>query len=243
MCFSCKDEHCGVTVALKAQPHMADVRVHRLRSWRLWLIASEPTQDCDKWQILVTTSSNGTFTIDLDSGVVEPFAPNASLLHVTAIAADPSRRFAFFADADRKVIWRSNFNDSNEVIYELPSGDIISSVMYIYSNFSEGSVSAVVLESFVNLTKRLSWREHPLSMIVCHCPVGFFRLPILIVNLSCFLTGSRLEDIEVDPVMERLFYADRGLNHIAALDYDGSNREMIVLQSDPVAIVLQPETR
>ena len=80
-------------------------------------------------------------------------------------------------------------------------------------------------------------------MIVCHCPVGFFRLPILIVNLSCFLTGSRLEDIEVDPVMERLFYADRGLNHIAALDYDGSNREMIVLQSDPVAIVLQPETR
>ena len=92
----------------------------------------------------------------MDSGVVEPFAPNASLLHVTAIAADPSRRFAFFADVDRNVIWRSNFNDGNDVIHELPRGDIISSVMYIYSNFSEGSVSAVVLESFVNLTKRLS---------------------------------------------------------------------------------------
>ena len=121
------------------------------------LIVSEPTQHCDNWQLLLSTSSNGAFTIDLDSGAVEPFAPNASPVHATAIAADPLRRFAFFADVDRNAIWRSNFNDgSSDVIHDLPRGDIISSVMYIYSNFSEGSVSAVVLESFVNLTKRLS---------------------------------------------------------------------------------------
>ena len=86
----------------------------------------------------------------MDSGVVEPFAPKASPpLHVTAIAADPSRRFAFFADVDRNVIWRSNFNDGSDVIHELPSGDIISIVTCIYSNFSEGSVSAICCQHTV----------------------------------------------------------------------------------------------
>ena len=105
---------------------------------------------------MVTTSSNGTFTVDVDSGVVEPFATNAPLRHFAAIAADPSRGYAFFTDVDRKVISRSDFNDGNEVIYNLPSGDSISSIMYIYIKFPEGSVSPTVLESFVNLTKRLS---------------------------------------------------------------------------------------
>ena len=107
---------------------MTDGRVHGHLTSMLnclinCLIASEPSPNCLKWHVLVSTSSNGTFTIDVDSGVVEPFAPNASRLHVRDIATDPSRGYAFFTYFDRKVIWRTDLNDGNEVTYELPSGD------------------------------------------------------------------------------------------------------------------------
>ena len=60
-----------------------------------------------------------------------------------------------------------------------------------------------------------------------------------------YAPGSYPEDIAVDPIIKRVFYTDTGLDHIASLDYDGSNHE-IALQINPLhptAIVLQPETR
>ena len=65
----------------------------------------------------------------------------------------------------------------------------------------------------------------------------------MIVILRCFLAASFVYDIAVDPTIKRVVYTDSGLNHIAALNYDGSNHEVVLQTSDLGAIVLQPETR
>ena len=61
-----------------------------------------------------------------------------------------------------------------------------------------------------------------------------------------FLAASYVYDIAVDPTIRRVVYTDHGLKHIAALNYDGSNHEVVLQSSDlgrPGAIVLEPETR
>ena len=104
--------------------------------WHVSLIAAGP-QDCDS-QILVAFST-GVVTLDLDSGDVEPFAPNQTLFNVVVIAADPANGYAFFTDVSRDEIWRKDFYGGSEVIYHLPSGDNNRSTVHNHRRRSRGA--------------------------------------------------------------------------------------------------------
>ena len=94
--------------------------------------------DCDT-HILVATAT-AVVTLDINSGEVKSFAPNATLSNAIAIAADPSNGYAFITDVSRNEIWRKDFDGSSRVIYHLPSGDSIRSA--VYSRFLEALVAA-----------------------------------------------------------------------------------------------------
>ena len=61
------------------------------------------------------------------------------------------------------------------------------------------------------------------------------------------MPGAVPDGIAVDPTIRRVFYTDAGLNLIAALNYDGSDHDVILDErhnlDEPRAIVLHPETR
>ena len=61
------------------------------------------------------------------------------------------------------------------------------------------------------------------------------------------MPGSVPDGIAVDPTIRRVFYTDAKFNQIAALNYDGSDHDVILDErhnlDEPRAIVLHSETR
>ena len=66
------------------------------------------------------------------------------------------------------------------------------------------------------------------------------------ISFVSFL-GATPQGIAVDANIRRVFYTDYWHEHIAAMDYDGNNHDVIITSAqnlhNPRAIVLHPETR